>query len=388
MKRGISVAIERAARTPGRRPNAGAPQAKVARAGRVGRGEREGDHRDRPRWFVVSVGPMPRPTLSLVIPLMNEEEVIPELDRRLRQTLEGLGIRWEVIFVNDGSTDRSLELLRALSEGEPRYKILSLSRNFGHQIAITAGLDHTDGEAVVVMDADLQDPPELIGDMLAKWREGYDIVHAVRSKREGESLFKRATAALFYRLTRRLAGIDLPVDTGDFRLISFRALLALRALRETHRFVRGFIVWVGFKQGSIQYVRTERLAGITKYPFRKMVRFAIDGITSFSIIPLRISSFLGILSGMGAVGLAIWAVWVRFFVNGVVPGWTSGLLAISLVSAAQLLMIGILGEYVGRIYEEVKRRPLYFIGEQWNLTPGHAPAPERDARSRPLENEL
>lgn len=310
---------------------------------------------------------MLRPTLSLVIPFLNEEEVIPELDRRLRKMLEGVAVTWEVIFVNDGSSDQSLGLLQALAAGEPRYRILSLSRNFGHQIAVTAGLDHAAGEAVVVMDADLQDPPQIVVDMLAKWREGYDVVYGVRSRREGEGLFKRATAAIFYRLMRLMVGIDLPLDAGDFRLTSRRVVLAMRGLRETHRFVRGFVVWVGFKQTAVHHVRPGRLAGRTKYPLRKMMRFAVDGITSFSIVPLRISSLLGALSGAGAVGIGVWAVWVRFFVNGVVPGWTSVLLAISLVAAAQFLMIGILGEYVGRIYEEVKRRPLYIVSDRQNL---------------------
>jgi polyisoprenyl-phosphate glycosyltransferase len=314
---------------------------------------------------------MSRPTLSVVIPLLNEEDVIPELDRRLRHLLDSLeqarSITWETIFVDDGSTDRSSELLHALAASEPRYRILSLSRNFGHQIAMTAGLDHAEGDAVVVMDADLQDPPDLVREMLDKWREGFDVVYAVRSKREGDSLFKRATAAIFYRVMRMMVGINIPVDTGDFRLTSRRVVLALRALRETHRFVRGFVVWVGFKQTSVTFVRSGRFAGTTKYPLRKMIRFAIDGITSFSIVPLRFSSFLSVVSGLVALGIAFWAGWVYFFVNGVVPGWTSIVIAITLVSAAQFLMIGILGEYVGRIYEEVKQRPLYVVGDKKNL---------------------
>jgi glycosyltransferase involved in cell wall biosynthesis len=321
---------------------------------------------------------MSRPTLSVVIPLLNEEDVIPELDRRLQHLFESLGaITWETIFVDDGSTDRSSELLQALAAAEPRYRILSLSRNFGHQIAMTAGLDHAEGDAVVVMDADLQDPPDLVREMLDKWREGFDVVYAVRSKREGDSLFKRGTAAIFYRLMRLMVGIDIPVDTGDFRLTSRRVVLALRALRETHRFVRGFVVWVGFKQTAVTFVRAGRFAGTTKYPLRKMLRFAVDGITSFSIVPLRFSSFLSVLCGLVALGIAFWAGWVHFFVNGVVPGWTSIVLAITLVSAAQFLMIGILGEYVGRIYEEVKQRPLYVVGDRKNLD---------DAASQPCKD--
>jgi dolichol-phosphate mannosyltransferase len=317
-----------------------------------------------------------RPTLTIIIPVLNEEDVLPELDRRLRLLLASLGVTWETLFINDGSTDRTGELLIELAAAEQRYKVISLSRNFGHQIAVTAGLDHAEGEAVVVIDADLQDPPEVIGQMLEKWRDGYDIVYAVRSKRQGDSLFKRATAAVFYRFMKLMIGKHFPVDTGDFRLLSRRVVLALRGLRETHRFVRGFVVWVGFRQTSVSFVRAGRFAGQTKYPLRKMVRFAIDGITSFSTLPLRISSFLGLLSGMVALGIAAWAVWVRFFVRAVVPGWTSLLFLASLGFCAQFLMIGILGEYVGRIYEEVKRRPLYVVAETKNLESATEVAPE------------
>jgi polyisoprenyl-phosphate glycosyltransferase len=324
---------------------------------------------------------MPRPTLSVVIPFLDEEEVIPELHKRLRKMLAKVGVTWEVVFVDDGSIDRSLELVRELCAKESRYKVISLSRNFGHQVAVTAGIDHAAGDAVVVMDADLQDPPEVVSEMLARWREGYDVVYGVRSKREGEGIFKRATAAVFYRLMRLMVGIELPLDTGDFRLQSRRVVLALRALRETHRFVRGFVVWVGFKQTAVHYVRPGRHAGTTKYPLGKMFRFAVDAITSFSIIPLRISSFLGVLSGFAAVGLALWAVWERYFGEGIVPGWTSTVFVVSLVSAAQLLMIGILGEYVGRIYEEVKRRPLYVVGDRYNFNPA------KRAKARPRRDE-
>jgi glycosyltransferase involved in cell wall biosynthesis len=320
---------------------------------------------------------MPGPTLSLVLPVYNEELIIPELDRRLREFLGQLaeiGDSWEVIFVDDGSKDQSLPLLKALAATEPRYKIISFSRNFGHQMAITAGVDRAGGDAVVVMDADLQDPPEIVRAMVARWREGYDVVYAVRAKREGETLFKRATASLFYRLLRAmLGGVSIPVDAGDFRLMSRSVVLTLRALREQHRFVRGMVAWVGFKQVAVTYERPARFAGETKYPFRKMLRFAIDGITSFSIVPLRLATWLGVGAGLVGIGTAIWA-----FVAGtrgqVVPGWTTLMILVSLGSCAQLLMMGILGEYVGRIYEEVKRRPLYVIAEETNLTREHADA--------------
>ncbi len=315
-----------------------------------------------------------RPVLSLVLPVYNEEAMIPELDRRLREFLahvhSGVDERWEVIFVNDGSQDASLPLLRKLAESEPRYKILTFARNFGHQMAITAGLDRAEGEAVVVMDADLQDPPEVVKDMLARWREGFDVVYGVRSKRHGETWFKRLTAALFYRLLRAmLGGVSIPLDVGDFRLMSRQVVLTMRALREQHRFVRGMVAWVGFRQSSVRYERPARFAGDTKFPFRKMLRFAIDGITSFSVVPLRIATYMGVAAGMVALIGGLWALYVKVFAYGVVPGWTTIMILVAMGSSAQLLMTGILGEYVGRIYEEVKRRPLYIVSEEINFRP-------------------
>ncbi len=311
---------------------------------------------------------MSRPTLSLVLPVYNEEPVLPELDRRLREFLASVGVSWEVVFVDDGSKDRSLELLRQMASGEPRFRVISFSRNFGHQTAITAGVDAAAGEAVVVMDADLQDPPEVVSEMLERFREGFDVVYGVRKVRHQESIFKRATAAMFYRLLRSLVGVPIPVDTGDFRLMSRRVVLTLRALRETNRFVRGMVAWVGFKQTAVYYERAGRFAGETHYPLRKMIRFAMDGITSFSIVPLRIATWLGVMAGVAAIFVAAWAIWVRLFNAAAVPGWATIMIAVSLASSAQLLMIGILGEYVGRIYEEVKRRPLYIVQEQINAS--------------------
>jgi len=317
---------------------------------------------------------MPNPVLSLVLPIYNEEEIIPELDRRLKAFLgnvgSGVGESWEVVFINDGSRDKSLALLRELVAAEPRYKLLSFSRNFGHQIAITAGVDRAEGDAVVVMDADLQDPPEVVAEMLVKWREGHDVVYAVRGKRHGETLFKKVTAAAFYRIFQRLLGnLKIPLDTGDFRLMSRPVVMTLRALREQHRFVRGMVAWIGFKQTAVHYDRPARHAGETKYPLRKMVRFAIDGITSFSIVPLRVATWLGIIAGLGTLVIAGWALYEKLFGRGVVQGWTTIMILVGLGSSAQLLMTGILGEYVGRIYEEVKRRPLYVVGEERNFTP-------------------
>ncbi len=314
-----------------------------------------------------------RPTLSLILPVFNEEEMIPELEKRVKAFLDELGETAEVLFVNDGSKDRSLELLKALAASDPRFKVLSFARNFGHQVAITAGVDRAIGEAVVVMDADLQDPPEVVKEMFAKWREGYDVVYGVRKKREGETLFKRFTAAAFYRLLRAMIGLEIPLDTGDFRLMSRKVVIALRSLRETHRFVRGMVSWVGFKQTAVHYERPARFAGETKYPLSKMIRFALDGITSFSTMPLRIATWLGVFAGFVGIGASLWAVYEKLFGSGTIQGWTTIMIAVSLGSAAQLLMTGILGEYVGRVYEEVKRRPLYLVGEEINLQP-----PERD----------
>ena len=315
---------------------------------------------------------MEGPVLSLVLPIYNEEAIIPELDRRLRAFLadvgSGVGDAWEVIFVNDGSKDRSPALLKELAAAEPRYKVLSLSRNFGHQMAITAGLDRASGDAVVVMDADLQDPPEVVRQMVARWREGFDVVFGVRSRRHGETAFKKLTAAIFYRLLRGMLGdVSIPIDAGDFRLMSRPVVLTLRALRERHRFVRGLVWWVGFRQTAVSYERPARFAGETKWPLRRMLHFAVDGITSFSTVPLRMATWLGVLAGVVALGGVGWALYSKFF-GGVVRGWTTIMILVGLGSSAQLLMTGILGEYVGRIYEEVKRRPLYVVDSEVNLT--------------------
>jgi polyisoprenyl-phosphate glycosyltransferase len=311
---------------------------------------------------------MERPTLSLVLPIFNEEPVIPELHRRLHEFLGKLDVTWEVIFVNDGSRDRSVEMLTALCKDEPRYKLVSFARNFGHQFAITAGVDYARGEAVCIMDADLQDPPEVVAEMLAKWKEGFDVVYGVREKRLNEGILKRLTAAMFYRLLRAMVGVSIPLDTGDFRLMSRRVVLTLRSLREVNRFVRGMVAWVGFKQTAVLYVRKGRFAGETHYPLSKMLRFALDGITSFSVVPLRIATFLGASAGMLGLLVALWAAYTRFYIAEVVPGWATIMTAVALASSAQLLMTGILGEYIGRIYEEVKGRPLYIVADEVNAT--------------------
>jgi glycosyltransferase involved in cell wall biosynthesis len=305
----------------------------------------------------------------LVLPVYNEEDVIPELHQRLQGFLGELGelmVSAEVLFVDDGSRDRSMELLRAIAAAEPRYRLVSFARNFGHQAAITAGVDFARGQAVVVMDADLQDPPQVVLAMVEKWRAGFDVVYGRRRKRQGETWFKLLTARAFYRIFAAMIPIEVPLDTGDFRLMSRRVVVALRELRETHRFVRGMVAWVGFKQTEVLYDRPERFAGETKYPLRKMVRFALDGITSFSVLPLRFATYMGMLMILASVGVIVWALVAKYALHQVVQGWTAIMIVIAIFSSVQLLMIGILGEYIGRIYEEVKRRPLYVVGDTVN----------------------
>lgn len=311
---------------------------------------------------------MHRPTLSLVLPIYNEEAVLPELHARLQTfltelTSSGRVETAEVVFVNDGSRDDSMRLLREYARVDTRYRVLSFARNFGHQKAITAGIDRARGEAVVIMDADLQDPPEVVLRMIDKWREGFDVVYAKRGKREGESWFKLLTAAAFYRLFAAMIPIAVPLDTGDFRLMGRNVVLALRKLRETHRFVRGMVSWVGFRQTGITYDRAARFAGETKYPLRKMLAFAADGIASFSVAPLRFATWIGILSGVLSVVYGGVSVFAYYVLGRNVPGWTTLVLLIVFSFSVELFLIGILGDYVGRIYEEVKRRPLYVIAE-------------------------
>jgi dolichol-phosphate mannosyltransferase len=282
-------------------------------------------------------------------------------------------------MVDDGSRDDSLSMLERLAADEPRYRVVALARNFGHQAAITAGLDYAQGDAVVVMDADLQDPPEVVRELVAKWRQGYDVVYAIRRTRAGESRFKLLTARWFYRAFAALIPIEVPLDAGDFRLMSRQVVIALRGLRETHRFVRGMVAWVGFRQAKVFYDRSGRFAGTTKYPLRKMLRFALDGITSFSIVPLRFSLYLGIVMSMVSVGIAVWAVVAKLVLQRTVTGWTTMVLIVTLFASVQFLMIGILGEYVGRIFEQVKGRPLYLVRE------GNPPREHAGSAARQLE---
>ena len=305
-------------------------------------------------------------TLSVVVPLYNEADNVAELLRRIREVVAGLRERpaaWELILVDDGSADSTLAQLLDAAAADPRVRVVSLSRNFGHQIAATAGLDAARGDAVVLMDGDLQDPPELIDAFLAKFREGYDVVYATRRRRAGESRFKLLTASIFYRTIRRLTNVSIPVDTGDFRLMSRRVVAALRNSRERHRFIRGLVSWVGYKQTGIEYDRAERFSGSSKYPLSKMLKFAIDGITAFSEIPLRIATWFGFVVSAVAFVVAVVEIGIRVFTGYNLPGYTSTIFAILFLGGVQLITIGILGEYVGRVYDEIKGRPLYLVAE-------------------------
>ena len=317
--------------------------------------------------------------LSIVIPCFNEEEVIGETIRRLQAFCAGVqDLEVELIFVDDGSRDRTRELLRDFAQVDPRVKLLGFARNFGHQIAVSAGIDAASGDAVVLIDADLQDPPEVVHEMVAKWREGYDVVYGTRTERPGESAFKLATARGFYRLLNRLSDVPIPLDTGDFRLMSRRVVDTLKSMPERDRFVRGMVSWVGFRQTALPYRRALRFAGTSKYPLRKMLRFATDGILSFSIKPLQMSITMGLAAAaLSMTGIA-YALFLRIFTNVWVEGWTALMIAVLFIGGVQLICVGILGEYVGRIYNEVKRRPLYVVQERIGLAgPGEAPTASR-----------
>ena len=306
-------------------------------------------------------GPDQRPVISVIVPIFNEEEVIPELYRRMTAVLDSIGEPWELICVNDGSRDASMSMLLALRERDKRVKVIDFSRNFGQQIALTAGMDYVLGDAVVVIDADLQDPPELIGEMLGKWREGYEVVYAVRADRRGESRFKLWTASAFYRLLHRITDVEIPVNTGEFRLMDRQVVLAMRRLREKHRFMRGLSSWVGFRQIGIEYQRAERFAGDTKYPLSKMLRLTLDAITSFSYIPLRLSTYFGFfLALLSLVGIVVTMV-LRLSGNNAFYGQASTLVAVLFLGGIQLIFLGVIGEYLARIYDDVKARPLYVV---------------------------
>lgn len=301
--------------------------------------------------------------LSVVAPAYNEEESVEAFYNALTSVLESLTDSWEIICVNDGSKDRTLEKLVALHVCDPRIKVIDLSRNFGKEIALTAGLDYADGAAVIPIDFDLQDPPELIIDMVRLWKEGNDVVYATRTQREGESFIKRVTASGFYRVISKITHIDIPKDTGDFRLIDRRVMDDLKKLRETHRFMKGLFSWVGYKQVSLPYERKPRYAGMTTFNYWKLWNFAIEGITGFSIAPLQIAMYSGVIVSLFAFIYAVVIVAKTLIFGEDVQGYPSMMVTILFMGGVQLVTIGIIGEYVGRIYDEVKQRPLYLVRE-------------------------
>ncbi|MBD2871536.1 glycosyltransferase family 2 protein [Paenibacillus arenilitoris] len=298
---------------------------------------------------------------SIIVPMFNEEEVIGFTYDRLKQVMDGTGEPYELIFVNDGSRDRTVDAVSMICEFDPNVRLIDFSRNFGHQIAISAGMDYARGAAIVVIDADLQDPPEVILRMIAKWKEGYEVVYGKRVKRKGETAFKKLSAKLFYRTLRTLTNVDIPVDTGDFRLIDRKVCDVLRGLKEKNRFIRGLVSWIGFRQTMVEYEREERYAGETKYPLKKMIAFALDGITSFSYKPLKIASYVGFALSLTSFLYLVIVVFQKLFTGSTVPGWASIVAVNLLFNGIILMLLGLIGEYIGRIYDESKNRPLYIV---------------------------
>ena len=308
--------------------------------------------------------------LSVVIPIFNEESNILNLYDRLKKVLESITPNYELIFVNDGSKDKSITLIKELAQKDSTVKFIDFSRNFGHQIAVTAGLDRAEGKAVVIIDADLQDPPELIADMYLKMKEGYEVVYAKRRKRNGETLMKKVTAKLFYRILGNLTSISIPVDTGDFRIMDRKVVDILKQMPEQHKFLRGQISWIGFNQTYVEYDREERFGGQTGYTYKKMFNFALDGITSFSNAPLKFATLSGfIVSGIAFV-IMLYALYSRFIIKDYVPGWTSMMLSIMFIGGIQLISIGIIGEYISRISVNIRNRPLYIVRDS-NIKEGN-----------------
>jgi polyisoprenyl-phosphate glycosyltransferase len=322
-------------------------------------------------------------TISVVVPCYNEQDVLRRTHERIMTVLRGvreeLGIEHDVIYVNDGSKDGTLDILMDIQRSCPSAKVISLSRNFGHQIAVTAGLDHCEADAVVIIDADLQDPPELIRPMIERWREGYSVVYAQREHRAGETRFKLWTAHLFYLFLNRMSDIEIPRNTGDFRLIDREVVLALRRMPERARFLRGMVSWVGFPQVAVPYMRHARAAGESKYPIVKMVRFAVDGILSFSTRPLRLAVWLGLLAASLAVVGILYAIFMRVMTEVWVSGWTLLFIAVLFMGGVQLLVLGVIGEYIGRLYDESRNRPLYLIARRWGFEAEATPADVRRA---------
>lgn len=306
---------------------------------------------------------METPIISIIAPIYNESGSLTELHNRIRKILNTLGESWELILVDDGSTDGSTDLIRKLAGEDKHIRPVIFARNFGHQIAVTAGLDFSRGQAVIIIDADLQDPPELIPELIEKWRESYEVVYAYRTEREGESWFKLVTASIFYRIIYRITDVDIPMDTGDFRLLDRKVVNVINGMRERHRFLRGMSVWVGFKQIGVPYKRAARFAGETKYPIRKMFKFASDAVTSFSYFPLQVATYLGFISAGLSILAIPFVIAMRLAGEQAFLGQATTLIAVLLLGGVQLISLGVLGEYIGRIFDEAKGRPLYIVAE-------------------------
>jgi glycosyltransferase involved in cell wall biosynthesis len=300
-------------------------------------------------------------TYSIVAPVFNESATLPEFYRRISETMQALGESWELVVVDDGSSDNSAEIMRDLAAKDPHVRPVIFARNFGHQLAVTAGLDYSRGKAVVIIDSDLQDPPEVIPDLIAKWHEGYEVVYAVRTEREGETWFKLFTASIFYRLIYRITEVDIPRDTGDFRLLDRKVVNVINKMRERHRFLRGMSVWVGFRQTGVGYKRHARYAGETKYPLKKMIKFASDAITGFSYLPLQIATYIGFIAATISILAIPVVIIVRLTVSHGFLGQASTLISVLFLGGVQLICLGILGEYLGRLYDEARGRPLYIV---------------------------
>jgi len=313
-----------------------------------------------------SARPEPEVLISAVVPVYNEEAVLREFHKRLAAVLASLAVTAEVIYVNDGSTDRSLAVLQDLQAGGPRIGIIDLSRNFGKEVALTAGLDHSRGDAVIVIDADLQDPPELIPEFLRYWKEGYEAVYGRRAARDGESNLKKFTAYAFYRFMQNVGRPSIPPDTGDFRLLGRRAVESLKSFREQHRFMKGLFAWIGYRQKEVLYLRDRRYAGKTKWNYWRLWNFALEGITSFTIFPLKIASYFGLITAIGAFCSAFYIVYKTLMYGDPVAGYPSLMTVILFLGGVQLITLGIAGEYIGRIFNETKRRPLYFVNNYYH----------------------
>ena len=302
-------------------------------------------------------------TYSIVAPIYNEIDNLPELYRRVKEVMDSSGEPWELILVDDGSTDGSSDKIRELAQKDKTVRPVIFARNFGHQVAITAGWDYARGDAVVIIDADLQDPPETILELAKKWKEGYEVVYAVRREREGESWFKKFTASMFYRIIYSITDVKIPVDTGDFRLMDRKVVNVLKQMKERHRFPRGMSAWVGFRQIGVPYKRAARVAGVTKYPFNKMLKLALNAITGFSYFPLQVATYFGFASaGISVVAIPV-VIYMRIMGSGAFFGQATTLIAVLFFGGVQLISLGVLGEYIGRLYDEAKGRPLYIVRE-------------------------